>query len=62
MIRQGFIRQMPVSIRAHLATQPVLWLPRNDVEDLKQGVVKIQVSESAKLVGLLEDLSRQLVS
>ena len=73
VIRQAFIRQMPVSIIAHLATQPdsasleswavladrVLAFEK-DVEKLKQGVAEIQVSESAKLVGLLEDLSRRL--
>ena len=32
----------------------------NNVEEVKQGVAKIQVSESGKLVGLLEDLSRRL--
>ena len=32
----------------------------NDVEEVKQGVAEIQVSESGKLVGLLEDLSRRL--
>ena len=31
-----------------------------DVEEVKQGVAGIQVSESGKLVGLLEDLSRRL--
>ena len=70
VIRQAFIRQMPVLIRAYLATQPdsaslgnlaVLadhaLASENDVEELK---AEIQVSESAKLVGLLEDLSRRL--
>ena len=32
----------------------------NDVEETKHGVAEIQVSESAKLVGPLEDLSRRL--
>ena len=32
----------------------------NDVEEVKPGVAEIQVSESEKLVGLLEDLSRRL--
>ena len=32
----------------------------NDAEEAKQGVAEIQVSESGKLVGLLEDLSRKL--
>ena len=31
-----------------------------DVEEVKQGVAGIQVSESRKLVGQLEDLSRRL--
>ena len=57
----------------HLATQPDIALleslavladralaSENDVEELKQVVAEIQVSESAKLVGLLEDLSRRL--
>ena len=73
VIRQAFISQMPTSIRAHLATQPdsasleslaVLAdraLPsETDVEEVKQGVAGIQVCESRKLVGLLEDLSRRL--
>ena len=66
---------MPVSLRNYLATQPdsasleslaVLadraLASANDVEEFKQGVAEIQVSESAKLVGLglLEDLSRRL--
>ena len=64
---------MPTSIRAHLATQPdsasleslaVLAVravaSENDVEEAKQGVAEIQVSESGKLVGLLEDPSRRL--
>ena len=73
VIRQAFIRQMPVSIRAHLATQPestsleslaVLAdravASENDVEEVKHGVAEIKVSESSKLVGLLEDLSHKL--
>ena len=64
---------MPVSIRAHLATQPdsasfeslaVLAdravASENDVEEVRHGVAEIKVSESSKLVGLLEDLSRRL--
>ena len=64
---------MPTSIRAHLATRPdsasleslaVLadraLTSEIDVEEVKQGVAGIQVSESGKLVGLLEDLSRRL--
>ena len=58
IIRQAFIRQMPVSIRAHLATQP-------DSASLESLAVLYNralalVSESGKLVGLLEDLSRRL--
>ena len=73
VIRQAFIRQMPTSIRAHLATQPDsasleslavsadrALASEMDVEKVKQGVAGIQVSESEKLVGLLEDLSRRL--
>ena len=64
---------MPTSIRAHLATKPDSALLdnmamladravalENDAEEAKQGVAKIQVSESGKLVGLLEDLSHRL--
>ena len=73
MIRQAFIRQMPASIRAHLATQPDSALleslamlavralaSENDVDKSKPGVAEIKVSETCKLVGLLEDLSRRL--
>ena len=73
VIRQAFIRQMPTSIRAHLATQPDIALfkslamladralaSENDVDKSKPGVAEIQVSETGKLVGLLEDLSRML--
>ena len=73
VIRQAFIRQMPTSLRAHLATQPdsvsleslAMLADRavaaeNDVDEAKPGVAEIQVSESGKLVGLLEDLSRRL--
>ena len=73
VIRQAFIQQMQVSIRAHLATQPdsasleslaVLAdravASENDVEEVKHGVAESKVSESSKLVGLLEDLSRRL--
>ena len=68
VIRQAFIWQMPVSMRAHLATQPDsasleslavsaegALASENDVEELKQGFVEIQVSESGKLVRLLEN-------
>ena len=73
VIRQAFIRQMPTSIQAYLAIQPdsaslerlaVLadraLASENDVEEVKQGVAEIQVSESWKQVGLLEDLSLRL--
>ena len=73
VIRQAFIRQMPASIRAHLATQPdsatleslaVLadraLAAEEDVEDSKLGVAEIKVEETTKLVGLLEDLSKRI--
>ena len=73
VIRQASIRQMPASIRAHLATQPdsatleslaVLadraLAAEEDVEESKPGVAEIKVEETTKLVGLLEDLSRRI--
>ena len=73
VIRQTFIRQKLTSIRAHLATQPdsasleslamladLALASKNDVDESKPGVAEIQVSETGKLVGLLEDLSRRL--
>ena len=65
VIRQAFIRQMPTSLRAHSAAQPDPLADRavaaeNDVDEAKLWVAEIQVSESGKLVGLLEDLSRRL--
>ena len=73
VIRQAFIRQMPASIRAHLATQPdsatleslaVLadraLAAEEDVEESKPGVAEIKVEETTKLVGLLEDLSKRI--
>ena len=73
VIRQAFIRQMPTSVRAHLATQPdsasleslAMLADRavaaeKDVDEAKPGAAEIQVSESGKLVGLLDDLSRRL--
>ena len=73
VIRQAFIRQMPASIRAHLATQPdsatleslAMLADRAlaseaDVEESKPGVAEIRVDETTKLVGLLEDLSKRL--
>ena len=73
VIRQAFFRQMPASIRAHLATQPdsatleslaVLadraLAPEEDVEESKPGVAEIKVEATTKLAGLLEDLSRRI--
>ena len=73
VIRQAFIRQMLPSVRVHLATQPYSASLENlamladravasekDVDEAKPGVAEINVSESGKLVGLLEDLSRSL--
>ena len=73
VIRQAFIRQMPASIRAHLATQPdsdtlESWTvladralaSEADTEESKPGVAEIKVDETTKLVGLLEDLSKRL--
>ena len=73
VIRQAFIRQMPASIRTHLVTQPdsatleslaVLadraLAAEGDIEESKPGVAEIKVEETTKLVGLLEDLSRQI--
>ena len=73
VIRQAFIRQMPASIRAHLATQPdsatleslAMLADRAlaseaDVKESKPGVAEIKVDETTKLVGLLKDLSKRL--
>ena len=73
VIRQAFIRQMPASIRAHLATQPdsatleslAMLADRAlaseaDIEESKPGVAEIKVEQTTKLVGLLEDLSKRL--
>ena len=73
VIRQAFIRQMPASIRAHLATQPdsatleslaVLadraLAAEEDVKESKPGVAEIKVEETTKLAGLLEDLSKRI--
>ena len=73
VIRQAFIRQMPASIHAHLATQPdsatlesLTMLAKRalaseaDVEESKPGVAEIKVDKTTKLVGLLEDLSKRL--
>ena len=64
---------MPLSVRAHLATQPDSVSLQNwamladcavaaekDVDEAKPGVAEINVSESVKLVELLEDLSGRL--
>ena len=73
VLEQAFIRQMPPSVRAHLATQPdsvslerlamladSAVIAEKDVNEAKPGAAEINVSESGKLVGLLEDLSRRL--
>ena len=73
VIRQAFIQQMPPSARGHLATQPdsaslessAMLSDRavaseKDVDEAQTEVAEINVSESGKLVGLLEDLSRRL--
>ena len=73
VIRQAFIRQMPPSVCAHLATQPdsaslvnlAMLADRavaaeKDVDEAKPVVAEINVSESRKLIGLLEDLSCRL--
>ena len=69
----SFHREMPPSVRAYLATQPDSASLENlamladravaakkDVDEAKPGVAEINVSESRKLAGLLEDLSRRL--
>ena len=61
---------MPPSVRAHLATQPDSASLENlamladravaaekDVDEAEPGVAEINVRESGKLVGLLEDQS-----
>ena len=71
-IRQAFIGQMPTSIRAHLATQPdsatleslAMLADRalaseTDVEESKPGVAEIGIDKTARLVELLEDLSKR---
>ena len=73
VVGEAFIRQMPASIRAHLATQPdsatleslaVLadraLAAEEDVDESKPGVAEIKVEETTKLVGLLEDLSKRI--
>ena len=74
VIRQAFIRQMLPSVCAHLATQPdsaslenVAMLAdravaaEKDVDEAKPEAAEINVGESGKLVGLLEDLSCRLI-
>ena len=73
VIQQAFIRQMPASIRAHLATTPdstsleslaVLAdsakASENDVKDNSVGVTEVRVNDSEKLMGIMEDISRRL--
>ena len=73
VIRQAFIRQMPASIRAHLATTPdstsleslaVLAdraiASENDAKDNSVGVAEVRVNDSEKLIGIMEDISRRL--
>ena len=65
---------MPVSIRAHLAIRPAsaslensanladrALSSENDAKYIQAGVAEIQANESAKHIGLLEDLSRRLM-
>ena len=75
VIRQAFIRQMPASIREHLATTPdskptsleslaVLAdraiASENDPKDNSVGVAEVRVNDSEKLIGIMEDISRRL--
>ena len=73
VIRQAFIRQMPASIRAHLATTPdstsleslaVLAdraiASENDAKDNSVGVAEVRVNDSEKLIGIMGDISRRL--
>ena len=70
VIRQAFIRQMPASIRAHLATTPdstsleslaVLAdraiASENDVKENSVGVAEV---DSEKPIGIMENISRRL--
>ena len=63
---------MPPSVRAHLAIQPdsasleslamladCAVAAEKDVDEAKPGVAEINVSESGKLIGLLEDLAHR---
>ena len=73
VIRQAFIRQMPASIRALLATTPdstsleslVVFADRaiaseNDARDNSVGVAEVRVNDSEKLIRIMEDISRRL--
>ena len=70
VIRQAFIRQMPASIQAHLATTPdstsleslaVLAIAsENDAKDNSVGVAELRENDSEKLIGIMEDISRRL--
>ena len=73
MIRQAFIRQMPASIRAHLATTPVSTsleslavlagraiASENDAKDNSVGFAEVRVNDSEKLIGITEGISRRL--
>ena len=73
VIQQVFIRQMPASIRAHLATTPdstsleslaVLAdraiASENEVKDNSVGVAEVRVNDSEKLIEIMEDMSRRL--
>ena len=60
VIRQVFIRQMPTSIRAHLATQPDIATLESLAMLADRALAEIKVDETTKLVGLLEDLSKRL--
>ena len=73
VIRQAFIRQMPASIRAHLATtsnstslESLAVLAdraiasENDVKENSVGFAEVRVNDSEKLIGIMEDISRRL--
>ena len=73
VIRQAFIRQMPASIRAHLATTPYSTsleslavladraiASENDTKDNSVGAAEIRVNDSEKLIGIMEDISKRL--
>ena len=71
VIRQAFIRQMPASIRAHLATtlgsislESLAVLAdraiasENDVKENSVGVAEFRVNDSEKLMGIMEDFQK----